>query len=512
MLRTLVPKTFAPAATRAAPRQWLRHLFAGAFTLEETAKLALVLLVATLAIRLPNFGDPNYHVDESFYLLFGYQMHSGAIPYVDIWDRKPAGLFVLYWIFAGLGGVVAVQLAAIVASWVTAICIALITRIMTGTIAAAMAAIAYLATQQIFHGGGGQAPVFYNALMAAAALLTLRRLLGKADWRAAYCALLLCGLSLTIKPTTLFEGVFFGITLLLVRYQETRSLTDVLRLSVPLMLLAAAPTIAILTVFAWAGHLEAYWFATVDSIFLVTPPPLDMKIGKTITIAVFSGPLLVCAALGIFGGLLRPQYDRIAPRFVAAWLAAGALGVFALANFHPHFMLSWLVPLSVAAGLYFNRARVGPLVTACVVAYPLVLANYPQFERVRTSRETFAAATKLIQPLLRGGCLFTYEAPPMLHHATGSCLSTSRVFPEHLNNSQEARATGVDATAEVRRILSARPSVIAISRTSNVFAPNKSTRGLVLAAVNAGYHRVGQFRFYETSHWQDVDVYALNRH
>ncbi len=470
--------------------------------------LAVILLIATLLIRLPSFGDPNYHVDESFYLLFGERMQAGAIPYQDVWDRKPAGLFVLYWIFAALGGLIPVHLAAMLVSWGTALCIARIAQTLAGGLAAGLAGIAYLAMQQVFHGGGGQAPVFYNCLMAAAALLTLRRLLGHSGLQAAYGAMLLCGLSLTIKPTTLFEGGLFGICLVLCRYKDTANLSAAARHASALMLIAAAPTLVILAAFAATGHLATYWFATIQSIFLVTPPPLEVQIGRTLQMALLSGLLLFCAAAGVLSRFRQHRGERVALTFLAAWIAAGACAVFGLANFHTHFMLSWLVPLSVAAGLYFDRARVGPLVGICVIAFPLVMAG-PQLDRARMSRATFDEAATLIQPLLGGGCLFAFEAPPMLYQATQSCLPTSRLFPEHLNNGQEARATGLDATVEVRRILASRPSVIAMSRTSGVFDPNVSTRGLISAAVGADYRRVGTFRFYEVSHWQDVDVYAL---
>ena len=472
--------------------------------------MILALLIATILIRFPNFGDPNYHVDESFYLLLGERIWDGAIPYQDIWDRKPAGLFLLYAAFAALGGLTAVHTAAMIASWITAVFIALIVRTMASVSAATLAGIAYLAMQQVFHGGGGQATVFYNALMAAAALLTLRTLTASAGPRSPYGAMLLCGLALTIKPTTLFEGILFGIVLLLSRYRQTKSISLTARHAFGLLAVAAAPTVTILACFAATGHLAAYWFATVDSIFLVTPPPLGVKISRAAIIALSAGLLIVGAAAGLASRLAAGRDRSDGVWFVVAWVAAGACGVFALANFHTHFALSWTVPLAVAAGLYFDRRPIGPFLGLSAIAFPLVIAGYPQLERSRQSRAIFAEATTTIAPLLGGGCLFAYEAPPMLYQSTRSCLPTSRIFPEHLNNSQEALATGIDATAEVRRILANRPSVIALSRTSGVFAPNLATRALVERAIQSDYRRVATYRFHEVSHWQDVDLFALD--
>ncbi|MDB5738237.1 MAG: hypothetical protein JWO65_1905, partial [Sphingomonas bacterium] len=50
----------------------------------------IVTIVAILA-RWPVFGNPVVQIDEEFYLLVGDRLLHGAIPYVDIWDRKPIG-------------------------------------------------------------------------------------------------------------------------------------------------------------------------------------------------------------------------------------------------------------------------------------------------------------------------------------------------------------------------------------------------------------------------------------
>uniref|UniRef100_UPI001C08B440 hypothetical protein n=1 Tax=Acinetobacter baumannii TaxID=470 RepID=UPI001C08B440 len=55
----------------------------------------LILLMFAVAVRARDFGNPSIHVDEQFYLLVGDRMLHGALPYLDIWDRKPIGLFLL---------------------------------------------------------------------------------------------------------------------------------------------------------------------------------------------------------------------------------------------------------------------------------------------------------------------------------------------------------------------------------------------------------------------------------
>ena len=62
------------------------------------------MLGVALLFRAPVLGNPVVGGDEAFYLLVGDRMLHGLLPYVDIWDRKPFGLFLLYAATRLLGG------------------------------------------------------------------------------------------------------------------------------------------------------------------------------------------------------------------------------------------------------------------------------------------------------------------------------------------------------------------------------------------------------------------------
>ena len=70
--------------------------------LQRLPRWAILLLVAIVA-RAATFGNPIVHVDEEYYFVTARSMLDGALPYVDIWDRKPIGLFLLYVPAAALG-------------------------------------------------------------------------------------------------------------------------------------------------------------------------------------------------------------------------------------------------------------------------------------------------------------------------------------------------------------------------------------------------------------------------
>src|ERR1700740_2511616 len=67
-------------------------------------RVIALLAVVTVALRAQTFGNPVIGFDEQFYLVMGDRMLHGALPYVDIFDRKPIGLFLPFSGSSLLGG------------------------------------------------------------------------------------------------------------------------------------------------------------------------------------------------------------------------------------------------------------------------------------------------------------------------------------------------------------------------------------------------------------------------
>ena len=63
-----------------------------------------VLALFTFVVRGAWFGDPNADIDEQLYSLIGNAMLDSQVPFVDLWDRKPYGLFALFAMAHAVGG------------------------------------------------------------------------------------------------------------------------------------------------------------------------------------------------------------------------------------------------------------------------------------------------------------------------------------------------------------------------------------------------------------------------
>jgi len=131
-------------------------------------------LILALVSRISVFGDTNYFNDEYFYWQVGLRMHEGALPYVDVWDRKGPGLFLTYWLPGFFSSsAYAYQTAALLAAAATGYLACRIAAHFTNRIGALLGGSLYLVLLVFFGGGGGQSPVFYNLTMALAALLVV---------------------------------------------------------------------------------------------------------------------------------------------------------------------------------------------------------------------------------------------------------------------------------------------------------------------------------------------------
>jgi hypothetical protein len=146
-------------------------------------------------------------------------MWHGALPYVDIWDRKPILLFLIYAALRPLSpdGIVAYQIGALLFATATAFVIVLIAQRVANTGGALLAGMAYLLYLPVLGGAGGQTPVFYNLLMAIGALEVIRA--GEAPdaaglWRHGLRSMLWAGLAIQVKYTAAIDGVAFGLWLI----------------------------------------------------------------------------------------------------------------------------------------------------------------------------------------------------------------------------------------------------------------------------------------------------------
>ena len=449
---------------------------------------ALLLVAVSLATRAAVLGEATYHVDEQWYLLVGDRMLHGALPYVDLWDRKPVGLFLL---FAGLrllpgDGVLAYQLAAALCAALTALVVVDGGRRLGASPRAALTAgVAYLVWLPLLSGGGGQSPVFYNLLMAAGGALTLRlpdlaaRHDRRAILRSGAAACLLAGLAIQIKYTPFVEGALFGVAHLVFLRRAGGGWAAMAGAAAMWLLLGLLPTLAAIAWFAHAGGpvFDAFWYSNFASVAMRRGYPAAKIAGRLAGTWAQLLPLVVCA-----GVTLRDWRTRPGVAVAAAWLAAALVGYAMIGAFFDHYALPLVAPLAMLAAPTLARFRRGAaLVLAIGVA--ILVAKTVTRPRDDPGVRRLAAVVKAHRA---GGCPYVFAGDAIVYLLAEACVPTPYAFPSTLAYESERGATGIDEAAEVARIMRALPP--AVVTLDPPLAPwNAASRRIVADALARHY-------------------------
>lgn len=470
--------------------------------------LAILLIVAVLT-RAHLFGNPVAHLDDQFYLLVGRAMLGGELPYIDIWDRKPFGLFLLYSGIAALGGNGVIQ-TQIVAGFFAALTALVISRIgdrVARFPGGLLAGITYLLLMPMLSGASGQAPVFYNLPMACAALLTLDAWQDRRDpacWRRGSWAMLAVGLAMTIKPTALFEGTFFGLLLLVLRWQQSRSLPAMLSFAAAMIFIAIMPT-ALTFGFYWSiGGFDDIWQATVVSV--LGKAPISFRLAAVL-FSMMAIKLLIPVVCAIVSLRRLAQTDRRSAAFFLSWLAAAFMGVVSIPNFFDHYALPFLVPLSSVTAVVLAQPVRG-LVWAGVMAgvSSAFTSNILTFDGPARA-EQFDRVAATVGKHLKGGCLYVFEGPSHLYTATKACRQTRFIFPDHLNSAIEADALPVKPEEEIARIFDQRPTVV-VQAELRFLEENGASVRMLRKQLDCNYRLVGIAKEYGVRFNRPLSIWA----
>jgi hypothetical protein len=103
-------------------------------------------------------------------------------------------------------------------------------------------------------------------------------------------------------------------------------------------------------------------------------------------------------------------------------------------------------------------------------------------------RAAIAALVEAARPYAARGCLYLNDGPSIVYLLTHSCLPTRYIFPEHLNNADEAVAT--DAARAMTALLASHPSAILVADKPMVHARNATTAAMLDTALAHSYRRV----------------------
>jgi hypothetical protein len=454
----------------------------------------------TLAFRMILFGNPLVHVDEEFYLLVADRWNQGALPFVDIWDRKPIGLFLLYRLFLLVPGdpVRIYQLVGVMVTATTALLVQRMAREIARPSSAWLAGVVYIFAMPAFSCAFGQAPVFYNLLMAFAALQLVE------VWKRpeaphliarGLVVMALVGLALQIKYSVLFEGVAFGLMLLARGWADVWSWRRLALAGLVWASAALAPTMIAYGWYAAIGHGQEFLQANFISILQRLPDGNASWFRLWTQLAALTPFWLAVLVAPRVLSMPRPRHP-VVPAVLRTWAVAAVIGYLVFGTWYDHYVAPMLTPLCVLSAPVLARAIPAErwfgrlLLVASAIGGMAVMGI--QFKNHGTSGQ-FQQMTQLIRSEMHGGCFYQFDGEPGLYRSVNACIPTRYAFTTHLNTWTEAPAIGVDTGREVARIMLTRPDVVLIGEWKAVYLPNHITRAVVADFLARDYERYSGF-------------------
>jgi len=426
--------------------------------------IGLIVAVA-IATRIVSWWNPVAHVDDQFYLLAGQELLKGHWPYMDVWDRKPLGLFLLYagiaWI--GHGSILGLNLVATAFAAATAITVRQIALRFTSRVAALLAALTYLFVLPLYGGQNGQSPVFYNLLIAGSVLLLFRASEAakrQAIVRSSFAAMLLCGLAMTIKQTSFVEGAFVGLAYLWLLHRAGTGRLATAATGMAMVAIALAPTALCFLAYWLQGPAAAqeFIYANFISIFeRQSWSPLARLAGIAL-LFLYLFPLFIMSGIGAIS-LWRTSRNEMSTALLLGWLAAAVLGYLSVPAFFDHYALPLIAPLCVAAAIFYDM-RSGRLFFAAYLVFCLIEGSMLDWRSNREEAARYDLIRKTVDEARDGGCLYVSDGPSRLYSDFPDCRPTRYLFPDHLVLITEMDAVGVNTADEVAGIMASRPAVV----------------------------------------------------
>lgn len=475
--------------------------------LSKPAVQFAVLLLIALILRCDTFGDPNLDDDDTFYTTVGAAMQHGALPYVDVWDRKPFGLFLIYYLIAGISSApLAYQLVASAFAAATGLVIALLGAHLTKPIGGLLAGACYLLWLAPLQGFGGQSPIFYNLFIAVAMLLLVRAvpdLERGIVGRNAVLAMLVAGLAITIKTTAVFEAALCGLIAVWIVARARPGFAASCRHALFYAAVGTAPTLLIGFAYWGSGHGAEFWHAVVISNLRKLPPDFTSMGIRALIMFAYLAPLLIVSIFGLMDSARRGR------RLILLWLFFALIGLVSVPRFYMHYALPLLVPLCVAAGPFLARRGIGLAATAIIAGLSFWLAPPFQFDATARSK---LAISHLAKAIIQHGAarpLLVYDGPPQLYTLAGKPLVTPLTFYAHLSDLAEKDVSHLSTLAETRRVLAMRPGAVVLTTPIRSAPVNQETFELVQNYINSECHLIAtepafeRLRSYQVQVWGD---------
>ncbi len=453
--------------------------------LARALAVPVLLFALTLAARVFAFHHSVIDTDEGLYLLQAREWLRGGWPYVAVWDMHPVGAPALFAVALVLFGksVMTIRLLGAICVAVTAWLTYRTVRQLQGPrVVGLAAAVLYIGQSVVLGGLASNTEILFAPFVSGAIYLGVRAAV-RADvaprWRDLAVMGVLMGCALTIKPVVAPMGCLaFVLMTLPAWWSGALPWRRALGMAAAYAALCVLPTVLFGLAYAARGQFQFFLYGSFLAPLAYAGGAVSAtqawdRVVYALTDLMF--PLLL--GLVAVAGLRRRSLNHPAALLVVVallWFITAAIAVAGPGMWFNHYFVILMAPLSILAamGAWKLAWKLRPALAlpafvglvGAVAIHAWAIDTMPRLERGWDVPDPPRQVAEIIrQQIRRGEPIFIANYHPAVYVMSGAGVPSRFAFPGHLTCEWD-RVTGVDADAEVNRILAGRPRIIVVDR------------------------------------------------
>jgi len=473
--------------------------------MKKNTRVWLFLLVITFLLRFYSFLFSVIDWDESLYLLIAEAWSHGSIPYVEIWDQKPPGIYACYLVakLMGFGDMlVGIRIMSVLMVSASAFLLYKIAEMMLPSagwfsIAPALLYITFSLNNQ---GLAANTEIFFIPFVLGGFYFVLRCIDSEWQFREQVHALvlsgLLVGIAFQIKYLVAFDLIALatGIVLLQWYHKKNKAILSVVKIGALIFAGFLIPNIAVALYFSYHGHLQDLLNATL-SANVQHQTHGDFSLVKTAGkfYLQFRDQILlwgsvVVACWWLVRGKLQDDKKMIV-LFLLGWLMLTVISASLTRKFYPHYFLQALPPLCLFFFLIFNQFleaaqyQTKRIIYSLLILFVGVATVLPvvedtlltvYFRKVAGNSywgdSSAEIADYIKNDLTANDYIFVAGGQPIIYYLSKAKIPTRFPYPPFFLDDHFRFVSGIDQEEEIKSILAKQPKFIITRKLDdNVF-------------------------------------------
>jgi len=488
--------------------------------------LFIGFLCVALIFRFWTFFQSGLDWDESLYMLVSQSVLNGKLPYVEIWDNKPVGIYLIYvlsFLFFGKS-VFTIRLISCIAIAVTCYILYHLGRLFEnqGKLIGFIAALIYIVAILKNDGAAANTEIFFIPFVTAAYYLTftqqLRLNYQPTGWKYFVIGLLM-GIAFIIKYVVIYD--LFAILLLLAiqtrsssLQRSDRNLSTIRVLSI-VLLGVLLPFLLMTGFFTVAGYFSDFFYANFTANKIRN---IDRNFSLSVILQTFQSqlclniPLWLCFGLTFLLPFARALSwtERKVLRLLAIWIVIPLLGIFLTfkVRFYAHYFLPLLPPLSLITAFFLVKVLLGrqPKVSATALTersskylykqsllLMVAVASLTSFYGISSLKKNAAffyfsglkgiphyedkaaeVAEYLQDRITPNDYIYVADYDPVVYFLSNAQIPTKYAYPFFLIGDNLPKVAGVNPIQELSALMKKQPLYVVIGAMSKETEQNRS--------------------------------------